>query len=1682
MLTDRYHSDVVEGLEPSIQYARDLLSLSSFAAYSILKLASIKDLDRKRYQLLISQNIHVENEAKRLMISGRSPDDLEPIYRSIDESVSREMEAFRKKVAEDLSALESELDEQLQAKLSVQREFENTVSDMYLQLQDDLAELNAEDPEAYLRIKYTRELKFQNDCCEACKIAVNKASGLNSVFDELHIQRQFEQQKFEAMQYIIERALQADFKGLMRSQQSRRDLGAALINEYERDLKGLENVLAEKKHRQQMFLRDRLAKRKEFRRKELSQDGAIPEEEVLRIIEEEYQHDLSVGEAEIAKGVEEDVLEQARELESNYQAGLSELTSIASIIGNNPFADTFESVMGQVVSELASSFDPSRAEEFSSTEPGLPSEEQLERSKAAYLEQKRKMLEELGRSTDEHLRLELESDAHRLELAHVAALEALGSELATKRTQSKDALQARLLALRSKKKSELMGAGVPEEEAEAAVEAEYKAAMDEGLAQLEHEEMQAKEALHAKYAKLMGDLNRQYQKSFDILQNGVDKHLASSNAAIESSLAMEKRRYVTTLIEDGMDMDEAEAQAERKFISDLEMQRKENEALARIAAEKVRDLVTENIEAKARMIRAEHDRKIHGLAVAQEKEREDAVSSLRHRLEKRKARRVEALSSLGADAVEAARIADNEYSEIDKQLADFEEQLVDRHMGEFKTRADALNRYVPNLFWKFNRVLCSFCRYRDQYEADREHLQMKEDSEASKFFQQVIETERELASKYEETASASCDVLLQVSQEVKDLADGELREWREKYEADCKRLEEELLASKAKEKQILKSQLEARRRNRAAELRNKGLSTVEAESQAEEEIHTEEVQLMREFDEKAAEESEELARRLRADGEREEQELLQRKHQLAAQAAKDAELERIAAQQRLDELRQQQLLESRKLEESIDSNRRANETKLKARLAAKREAALKDLANKKATDEERLRTMQRLEEEEHQSLIQLQRQREEEEAQARLEHQKRQELLLAEVEREAKEKELAALAEAAREKALLALRDVQARSEEETNSRNLQRLRELHAKEEEKLREADRAQKAQGKGKLAERLAQKRAQREKELADKEARALEELAAKQAAERKARGEEQAAKVVWTEKLREIMEEANRLELLGAEFEDYCLQNIVAAKVVPPKQFVEAIERIVGPRFSSDMAVLLKRNFNERMQELKEAVQKVLDDKAITRLRLLESLSEQGADDEVIRSSIRSLDEEYSAKQQAVEAEVANRLDPQHMQQQVDLRQQQLQHIASLVSLYSDPEALVKLQDSAKSQAEELEEYRRRIEHEKRVREERLVEERKELEEKLRRQHEEEVRRMQEQLQRDMEQTEAAFEAEKRALLERKEQMEKQQLEEKGTLDNKEKDRILQEFERENNAALEALEKEKSNQKKKLQERLQAKRQLKAAKTPVQTPEDSKSTKKLNQISQLWTKITERRVSITAQKESEAKKPPDSGKTTQRRTSISSIGQNLKDAVAAVASSATASLAPSATINPQVAAAIAQIEAKLERIETVINAIASSSTPPSTKLTISEISGSYRDDNEPRAGEGLVPVEDEETELLAQELARLTFGRRLANMVGLKDIRVRAAVSLPPPTVTNNAFAYSYIYDTASNTLYVHKDRLSSSGDFGLLAMHAFSHVKVSIQSIVVYVSYQHRLITTTCLTTMTPCSSPSSTKT
>lgn len=1755
--------EVTEGIEPSVEYARDLLTMHSQRTINVSTFAARRDIQRKKFQLLISQNLHVENEAKRLMTMGRSAEDLENIYKNIEVSVQKEIEIFALKVAEDIASLEKDIDNDLLERLSVERSFENDIIALKSEYVDGISCLDDENRELFVCEKSNLFTKYLDDMCEACKRAVSRTSALQRVADELHTQTQFEQQKCEALQYIVEKALESNFLSLMKTQQSRRNLGTALINEYEKDLKGLENILAEKKFRQTEFLHDRLNKRKALRESELLKSTGLTAVEISKIVEEEYEHDLEAGESDILTRLDEEKDLELKGLEEKAKVDLDELNELGSVVTEFTIAQGFASVTDKALEELSlqadnrndsmlkqalekemramrSSYDVEsrrledslissqakekallksqlearrkkreaellasglserkaeqqasnehkeelskamdavdertqkqiedlqvtlqnqlKAEEaeilekFSRGEAADITPELLATSKQNFMKDKISFLEDIRMSTLDHLKSEQENDVHRLELAHLASLESLNQELAYSREQGKVRIEQKLKALRDRRKSELVAEGFSESDAAAQAEVEASNEFNAEMAAIDLAESEAKAKLERKFEGLFESLREQYEKSMDIFVNGIEAHVQNSTAAILEDLESKKLLMMRKLIEEGMPESDADRVVRSQFESDFAAAKARDENLMSLASTKLNDLLSDNFESKSRAIRMEHEKKLIGLSAAQNKAKDEAVSSLRDRLEKRKNRRVEGLVRMGINDTEAARIAEVEFEDTEDQISEFEKHYSQQLAENLNGTADAL------------------AKRREDFAGQLATLEEREDSEASNLFEQVIQTERELAARFEETAAANSGALLQASKEVQELAEKDIQEWRQKYEADCQRLEDELLTSKLKEKSLLKSQLENRRKKREAELRDRGVAEKDAERLAAEEHVEEDARLLKEFDARVEAEASSLKQKLKEEGDEEMKQIIQKKYDEASLAALEANFERQAAHQKLDSLRQQQKEEAQKLEDGMAASRKANELKLKSRLAEKRAAAVRDLEAQKVSSEEKQRMLQQLEEEEHKSMMELLKQREVEEDAARREQEEEHRVLLIQLEKDAKEKELEAIAQAAKESALLSMKDLQNRADEEKNSKNLQRLRDQYAKEEERLKLEAESQKSQGRGKLAERLAQKRQQREKELAEKEAKALADLASKHAAE----ASERDAKLVWTERLRICMEEAASLGFADAEFEDYCMQNVVAKGMVPQKQLYDAVERVLNPRHSREMTGLLKGNFDERIQALKFAVQKLLEDKAVSRMKLIEVLNSEGADDVTVLQRLAELDAEYSSKQAAVEQQVTSSLEPIHMQQQISTRQQQLQDVSRLISLYSDPEALLKLQESSKTQADELEEYRQRVEKEKKAREDKLALERKEIEERLRQQHEAEVRRLQEQLRAEVAKTEASFETEKRALMERKELMEKQQATEKGDLDNQEKERILLDFEREHTAALLALEKEKNDQKKKLQERLAAKRQIKATRV-VPPPAAPVKERRMSQITQMWNNLSKRRTSIKGlNKDDDVSSAAASvaasfaqsaaaSATAERRASLASLGKNLKAAVTVAAASVTQS-----AYNPGFNAALAQIEAKIEvkldRIEKLINAISTSKTDVRVGAGDAALAASYQDDNEPQPGDSLVVVSDEINDLAVQESTRLAFGRRLAALVGIKDVVLKAAHSLPPPKVASNAFAFSYMIDEASHTVYVHKLRLSSSGDFGLLLMHAFSHLKVHfVMTTIFTLLYMHYIV-------------------
>ena len=164
--------------------------------------------------------------------------------------------------------------------------------------------------------------------------------------------------------------------------------------------------------------------------------------------------------------------------------------------------------------------------------------------------------------------------------------------------------------------------------------------------------------------------------------------------------------------------------------------------------------------------------------------------------------------------------------------------------------------------------------------------------------------------------------------------------------------------------------------------------------------------------------------------------------------------------------------------------------------------------------------------------------------------------------------------------ALDAVKESQQRAEEEINARELNRLK-SYAEETAKTAAADLEAAATNKKlKLKDRLAAKREKRQKDMADAESKRIAELAATQAAEAEEREKLRLAKMEWSEHLAEAKAKAQSSGLSLREIEDFCINEVLGKKLVPPQHMSEAVSAILSDRHADEASKLVERNFDER----------------------------------------------------------------------------------------------------------------------------------------------------------------------------------------------------------------------------------------------------------------------------------------------------------------------------------------------------------------------------------------------------------------------------------------------------------------------------------------------------------------------
>jgi hypothetical protein len=795
------------------------------------------------------------------------------------------------------------------------------------------------------------------------------------------------------------------------------------------------------------------------------------------------------------------------------------------------------------------------------------------------------------------------------------------------------------------------------------------------------------------------------------------------------------------------------------------------------------------------------------------------------------------------------------------------------------------------------------------------------------------------------------------------------------------------------------------------QMQSEGRSETELK-EAELQESEEELKLLDALSEKLSGERTTKVAEKRKEAQEAETQFIAHEHELAAAAAQNAQAVKNLALSRMQDIKKTHEDQASQLESAMRAERKSQEEGLKARLAEKRAAKLRkiDDAAQREVEEARLRK------EEHEHMLELQAKAELEEEQRREAQRVQNGVEEAAMVEQLRVAEIEAAKATAREAAIRAMADIQARAEGDIHLQEVQRMRDLHEKQEEKRKSEEETAKKQGKGKLEERLAAKRSKRERETREDERKALEEQHAQQERDAVEREQSRRAKMAWSEKVQEVVDKAKGMGLSDLEREDYCFKETLGKGMVPERQLSEAVNLVQKERHDAEMKAVLTQNFEERIAALKGAAVEGMAAKSNAKIDLVQSLASNGASDASIAEAVAALDAQYHAKQMEAEHAATSRLEGEHLQRQMEMRQRQLQEMANVVALYTDPASLARLQNSTgRTQEEELVAYKAKIEEEKKAREAGIAKEREETEKNLRDAMQAEMKKIQDDLEEEQRKGEAEFQKLKSEMERQKEEMIKKHDEEENSIQAAEKARIMSSFEKEQAAALNAMDVERKNKKAKLNERLNRRRGTAAA---------------------------------------AANPPPAATALLQLQAAAAgSVGGGAAQAAVNSISAKIANINPGGAAPPELARGIQLIEGKLERIERVIMSLEKNGlkmpapSPASAPASASfPALPSYSDRDEPAPGESLEVLRDEDVQMADQ--ARLDFGRKLAQMIGLKTLTLRAASCLPPSNAPGNAFANSYSYIQSDNTLVVHSKRLSSSGDFGLIVVHALSHIKAN----------------------------------
>ena len=225
---------MLDGTEPSNLYALEAFAGAHAKATQLGHAALREDHQRRRLKKIIQANNQRESEDRRLMLLGRAPADLVPIYADIDARLEKELAELDAAVAEEQSNLDALLAAQRDEKLAVHRAYRDEVVKLVESFEEEAKELTGtwerdmsttagELQRNDLSLQYAADisavqLRHQEHLYQLFKRQMTAEALVEKAEDDLRQLQQTLQQEREALENSAEAQRSSRFEELKQSQ------------------------------------------------------------------------------------------------------------------------------------------------------------------------------------------------------------------------------------------------------------------------------------------------------------------------------------------------------------------------------------------------------------------------------------------------------------------------------------------------------------------------------------------------------------------------------------------------------------------------------------------------------------------------------------------------------------------------------------------------------------------------------------------------------------------------------------------------------------------------------------------------------------------------------------------------------------------------------------------------------------------------------------------------------------------------------------------------------------------------------------------------------------------------------------------------------------------------------------------------------------------------------------------------------------------------------------------------------------------------------------------------------------------------------------------------------------------------------------------------------------------------